>query len=72
MTGERPKLVQTAAKVLSDYGVKVMIFDIDTLNGEKVAQSEPNIDFLPVDITDDQQLKQGIDRVAQNMGNSIF
>ncbi|WP_272670478.1 MULTISPECIES: SDR family oxidoreductase [unclassified Providencia] len=72
VTGGATKIGATVAKVLSDYGVKVTIFDIDTLNGEKVAQSEPNIDFLPVDITDDQQLKQGIDRVAQKYGQLDF
>ncbi|MBQ0535057.1 SDR family oxidoreductase [Providencia huaxiensis] len=72
VTGGATKIGATVAKVLSDYGVKVTIFDIDILNGEKVAQSEPNIDFLPVDITDDQQLKQGIDRVAQKYGQLDF
>ncbi|MEQ4709354.1 SDR family oxidoreductase [Providencia huaxiensis] len=72
VTGGATKIGATVAKVLSDYGVKVTIFDIDTLNGEKAAQSEPNIDFLPVDITDDQQLKQGIDRVAQKYGQLDF
>ncbi|WP_353166482.1 SDR family oxidoreductase [Providencia sp.] len=72
VTGGATKIGATVAKVLSSYGVKVTIFDIDAVNGEKVAQSEPNIDFLPVDITDDQQLKQGIDRVAQKYGQLDF
>lgn len=72
VTGGATKIGATVAKVLSSYGVKVTIFDIDAANGEKVAQSEPNIDFLPVDITDDQQLKQGIDRVAQKYGQLDF
>ncbi|CAB5580810.1 SDR family oxidoreductase [Providencia hangzhouensis] len=72
VTGGATKIGATVAKVLSDYGVKVTIFDIDAVNGEKVAQSEPNIDFIPVDITDDQQLKQGIDRVAQKYGQLDF
>ncbi|EPL9571043.1 SDR family oxidoreductase [Providencia rettgeri] len=72
VTGGATKIGATVAKVLSSYGVKVTIFDIDAANGEKVAQSELNIDFLPVDITDDQQLKQGIDRVAQKYGQLDF
>ncbi|EOV8088718.1 SDR family oxidoreductase [Providencia rettgeri] len=72
VTGGATKIGATVAKVLSDYGVKVTIFDIDAVNGEKVAQSESNIDFIPVDITDDQQLKQGIDRVAQKYGQLDF
>lgn len=72
VTGGATKIGATVAKVLSSYGVKVTIFDIDAANGEKVAQNETNIDFLPVDITDDQQLKQGIDRVAQKYGQLDF
>ncbi|MEQ4676344.1 SDR family oxidoreductase [Providencia vermicola] len=72
VTGGATKIGATVAKVLSSYGVKVTIFDIDAVNGEKVAQNETNIDFLPVDITDDQQLKQGIDRVAQKYGQLDF
>ncbi|HEF8773966.1 MULTISPECIES: SDR family oxidoreductase [Providencia] len=72
VTGGATKIGATVAKVLSSYGVKVTIFDIDQTNGEKVAQSEPNIDFLAVDITDDQQLKLGIDRVAQKYGQLDF
>ncbi|BBG61050.1 oxidoreductase, short chain dehydrogenase/reductase family protein [Providencia rustigianii] len=72
VTGGATKIGATVAKILCSYGVKVTIFDIDKVNGEKVAQSEPNIDFLSVDITDDQQLKQGIDRVAQKYGQLDF
>ena len=72
VTGGATKIGATVAKVLSDYGVKVTIFDIDKENGEKVAQSNSNIDFQSVDITDDQQLKQGIDRVAQKYGQLDF
>ncbi|MTC41214.1 SDR family oxidoreductase [Providencia sp. wls1921] len=72
VTGGATKIGATVAKILCSYGVKVTIFDIDKTNGEIVAQSEPNIDFLPVDITDDQQLKQGIDRVAQKYGQLDF
>ncbi|EJD6368045.1 SDR family oxidoreductase [Providencia rettgeri] len=72
VTGGATKIGATVAKILSDYGVTVTIFDIDAVNGEKVVQNEPNIDFLPVDITDDQQLKQGIDRVAQKYGQLDF
>lgn len=72
VTGGATKIGATVAKILCSYGVKVTIFDIDKTNGESVAQSEPNIDFLPVDITDDQQLKQGIDRVAQKYGQLDF
>ena len=72
VTGGATKIGATVAKILSSYGVKVTIFDIDRINGEKVAQSEPSIDFLAVDITDDQQLKQGIDRVAQKYGQLDF
>ncbi|HGN0869852.1 TPA: SDR family oxidoreductase [Providencia alcalifaciens] len=72
VTGGATKIGATVAKILCSYGVKVTIFDIDKTNGERVAQSEPNIDFLPVDITDDQQLKQGIDRVAQKYGQLDF
>ncbi|MEW2740370.1 SDR family oxidoreductase [Providencia sp. PROV130] len=72
VTGGATKIGATVAKVLSDYGVNVTIFDIDKENGEKVAQSNPNIDFQSVDITDDQQLKQGIDRVAQKYGQLDF
>ncbi len=72
VTGGATKIGATVAKILSDYGVTVTIFDIDAVNGEKVVQNEPNIDFIPVDITDDQQLKQGIDRVAQKYGQLDF
>lgn len=72
VTGGATKIGATVAKILSSYGVKVTIFDIDQINGEKVAQSEASIDFLAVDITDDQQLKQGIDRVAQKYGQLDF
>ena len=72
VTGGATKIGATVAKVLSSYGIKVTIFDIDTVNGEKVSQTEPSIDFLPVDITDDKQLKQGIDRVAQKYGQLDF
>ncbi|MDD9339352.1 MAG: SDR family oxidoreductase [Providencia heimbachae] len=72
VTGGATKIGATVAKILSAYGVKVTIFDIDQVNGEKVAQSEPSIDFLAVDITDDNQLKQGIDRVAQKYGQLDF
>ncbi|MGO2304142.1 MAG: SDR family oxidoreductase [Providencia sp.] len=72
VTGGATKIGATVAEILSSYGVKVTIFDIDRINGEKVAQSEPSIDFLAVDITDDQQLKQGIDRVAQKYGQLDF
>lgn len=72
VTGGATKIGATVAQILSSYGVKVTIFDIDKVNGEKVAQSESSIDFLAVDITDDQQLKQGIDRVAQKYGQLDF
>lgn len=68
VTGGATKIGATVAKVLADYGVKITIFDIDQENGVKVAQTEANIDFIHVDITDDQQLKQAIEQVATTYG----
>nr|WP_314264821.1 SDR family oxidoreductase [uncultured Moellerella sp.] len=72
VTGGATKIGATVAKILTEYGVKVTIFDIDQINGEKVAQQVANIDFIAVDITDDNQLKQAIDQVSAKQGQLDF
>lgn len=68
VTGGATKIGATVAKVLANYGVKVTLFDIDQENGVKVAHAEANIDFIHVDITDDQKLKQAIEQVVATQG----
>jgi len=68
VTGGATKIGATVAAILAGYGVKVTIFDIDEENGVKVAQTKANIDFIHVDITDDQKLKQAIEQVVATQG----
>lgn len=68
ITGGATKIGATVAKVLVDYGVKITLFDIDRVNGVKVAEGEANIDFIDVDITDDQKLKHAIEQVVATHG----
>ncbi|MDC9581529.1 SDR family oxidoreductase [Xenorhabdus sp. PR6a] len=73
VTGGATKIGATVAKVLSEYGVKVAIFDIDQEGGKKAAGLQPAlIRFWPVDITDDKQLSQGIQEVADFYGRLDF
>ncbi|AOM41450.1 SDR family oxidoreductase [Xenorhabdus hominickii] len=61
VTGGATKIGAAVAKVLSEYGVKVAIFDIDQEGGEKAASLQPeSIRFWHVDLTDDKQLSQGV------------
>ncbi|MDC9594453.1 SDR family oxidoreductase [Xenorhabdus sp. IM139775] len=73
VTGGATKIGATVAKILSEYGVKVAIFDIDQEGGKKAACLQPeSIRFWPVDITDDKQLSQGIQEVADYYGRLDF
>ncbi|MDX7998053.1 SDR family oxidoreductase [Xenorhabdus sp. Reich] len=64
VTGGATKIGATVARILSEYGIKVAIFDIDQEGGRKAASYQPeSIHFWPVDITDDKQLSQGIHEV---------
>ncbi|PHM62839.1 SDR family oxidoreductase [Xenorhabdus ishibashii] len=69
VTGGATKIGATVAKVLSEYGVKVAIFDIDQAGGKKAACLQPeSIRFWHVDITDDKQLSQSIHEVVAYYG----
>ncbi|WP_237387412.1 SDR family oxidoreductase [Xenorhabdus sp. Sc-CR9] len=65
ITGGATKIGATVARVLSEYGVKVAILDIDQKNGQKAVNCQSGtIHFWHVDITDDKQLFQGINEVV--------
>ncbi|MBI6550304.1 SDR family oxidoreductase [Xenorhabdus lircayensis] len=65
VTGGAIKIGAIVAKVLSEYGIKVAIFDIDQDGGKKAASLQPeSIRFWQVDITDDKQLSQGVHEVV--------
>ncbi|MBC8948087.1 MULTISPECIES: SDR family oxidoreductase [Xenorhabdus] len=65
VTGGATKIGATVARILSEYGVKVAIFDIDQAGGKKAASLQPEfIRFWHVDITDDKQLSQAIHDVV--------
>ncbi|PHM65645.1 3-ketoacyl-ACP-reductase CylG [Xenorhabdus stockiae] len=69
VTGGATKIGAAVARVLSEYGVKVAIFDIDREGGKKACDVRPDdIHFWPVDIADDKQLSQGIHEVAAYYG----
>ncbi|MBC8945435.1 MULTISPECIES: SDR family oxidoreductase [Xenorhabdus] len=69
VTGGATKIGATVASVLSEYGVKVAIFDIDREGGKKACNFRPDsIRFWHVDITDDKQLVQGVHEVAAYYG----
>ncbi|PHM50686.1 SDR family oxidoreductase [Xenorhabdus miraniensis] len=65
VTGGATKIGTAVAKVLSEYGIKVAIFDIDQEGGKNAASLQPeSIRFWHVDITDDKQLSQGVHEVV--------
>ncbi|PHM45041.1 3-ketoacyl-ACP-reductase CylG [Xenorhabdus mauleonii] len=65
ITGGATKIGAAVAKVLSEYGIKVAIFDIDQEGGRKAASQQPeSIRFWHIDIADDKQLSEGIHEVV--------
>ncbi|KMJ43345.1 short-chain dehydrogenase [Xenorhabdus khoisanae] len=65
VTGGATKIGTAVAKLLSEYGIKVAIFDIDQEGGKNAASLQPeSIRFWHVDITDDKQLSQGVHEVV--------
>ncbi|MEQ1964757.1 SDR family oxidoreductase [Xenorhabdus khoisanae] len=65
VTGGATKIGTAVAKLLSEYGIKVAIFDIDQKGGKNAASLQPeSIRFWHVDITDDKQLSQGVHEVV--------
>lgn len=72
VTGGATKIGAMVAKVLGDYGIQVVIFDIDADNGQIAANASDQLEFMSVDIADDRQLKLGIDTVAEKYGRLNF
>lgn len=69
VTGGATIIGAAVVDVLSAYGVKVCVFDIDAEGGARaVAKAGDSARFWPVDLTDDGQLERCVDEVAQHFG----
>ncbi|MQR00074.1 SDR family oxidoreductase [Glaciimonas soli] len=73
VTGGATKIGAAVVEVLRQAGVKVAVFDIDSVGGAKaVAQDGEATRFWAVDITDDAQVTQGVANVAAHFGRIDF
>lgn len=69
VTGGATIIGAAVVDVLSAYGVKVCVFDIDAEGGARaVAKVGDSARFWPVDLTDDGQLERCVAEVAQHFG----
>jgi len=69
VTGGATIIGAAVVDVLTKYGVKVAVFDIDAEGGARaVAAAGAAARFWAVDITDDAQLERGVAEVAQHFG----
>lgn len=69
VTGGATLIGAGVVTALRSKGVRVALFDIDAVNGERVAGADPaTTRYWQVDITDDAQLARGVADVAVHFG----
>lgn len=69
VTGGATLIGAAVVDVLTTYGARVAVFDIDAEGGARAAAiAGGTARFWPVDITDDTQLERGIAEAAQHFG----
>ncbi|WP_066452983.1 SDR family oxidoreductase [Castellaniella caeni] len=69
VTGGATLIGAGVVQALRGYGARVAVFDIDVEGGRRLQASDPDgIRFWPVDITDDEQLQEGIAAVVNHFG----
>lgn len=73
VTGGATIIGAAVVQVLRSHGVRVALFDIDAVGGNRVASADPDGSrFWQLDITDDRQLAQGVAEVAEHFGRLDF
>lgn len=73
VTGGATMIGAAVVEVLRQAGVKVAVFDIDSVGGPKaVARDGAATRFWPIDIADDAQVAQGVADVAAHFGRIDF
>lgn len=73
VTGGATIIGAAVVQALRSHGVRVALFDIDAVGGNRVASADPDGSrFWQVDITDDRQLTQGVAEVAEHFGRLDF
>lgn len=73
VTGGATIIGAAVVRVLRSHGVRVALFDIDAVGGNRVASADPDGSrFWQLDITDDRQLAQGVAEVAEHFGRLDF
>jgi NAD(P)-dependent dehydrogenase (short-subunit alcohol dehydrogenase family) len=69
VTGGATMIGAAVVNALKEAGVSVAIFDIDKIGGTQLANKDiANTHYWPIDITDDEQIEQGISEVASRFG----
>ncbi|KJK01484.1 short-chain dehydrogenase [Burkholderiaceae bacterium 26] len=73
VTGGATIIGAAVVNALRSHQVKVALFDIDAVGGDRVATADPEgIHFWQVDIADDQQLERAVADVAAQFGRVDF
>jgi NAD(P)-dependent dehydrogenase (short-subunit alcohol dehydrogenase family) len=73
VTGGATIIGAAVVQALRSHGVRVALFDIDAVGGNRVASADPDGSrFWQLDITDDRQLAQGVAEVAEHFGRLDF
>lgn len=73
VTGGATIIGAAVVQALCSHGVRVALFDIDAVGGNRVASADPDGSrFWQVDITDDRRLTQGVAEVAEHFGRLDF
>lgn len=67
VTGGASGLGAAAARLLSEHGAKVAIFDLNQAQGEKTA-AEINGQYISVDVTDESSVAQGLAQAEESHG----
>ena len=69
VTGGATIIGAAVVEVLRGFGARVAVFDIDAAGGDRAVARDPVATrFWKVDITDDEQVAQGIASVAEHFG----
>jgi len=73
VTGGATMIGAAVVEVLRRAGVRVAVFDIDSVGGAKAVERDGVATrFWPVDITDDEQVTRGVANVATHFGRIDF
>ena len=69
VTGGATIIGAAVVEVLRGFGARVAVFDIDAAGGDRAVARDPVATrFWKVDITDDEQVAQGVASVAEHFG----